>query len=59
MTDATKTSTVRIDKDLHKALDKIKDDTGVPISEQIRRGMWEWVNEWKKTEEEYPPFRPA
>lgn len=40
-----KQKTVRIDAELLDALTEIKEELGIPVAEQIRRGMWKFVHE--------------
>jgi len=36
---------IRIDADLVDALETIRDDEGIPVSEQIRRGIRLWLEQ--------------
>ena len=36
---------IRIDPDLIDALNAIRDDEGIPVSEQIRRGIRLWLDQ--------------
>ena len=36
---------IRVDPDLVEALEAIRDDEGIPVSEQIRRGIRLWLDQ--------------
>jgi len=40
-----KLTNVRLDEELQVALQAIKDRDGIPISEQVRRAIRQWVEE--------------
>lgn len=39
-----KSKSVRIDAELFDALDELREEKGIPVAEQIRRGMWAFIH---------------
>jgi predicted DNA-binding protein len=40
-------TTIRIDKEQHEQLAELREETGIPLSEQVRRAVQKWIDERK------------